>query len=155
MHRIVKAHLDSFVKSYGLEADEEYVQFEKFVNHSVISSRFSSSYDVDDITTGDGEDGIDGVAIVIDEEIIISAEDAEKVFLSSRKNHDVDVLFIQAKRSDGFDLGDFLKFKESILRFATQTPYASADDTMQNARQIFDIIVKEVPKIRNGKPSLD
>jgi hypothetical protein len=68
MHRIVKAHLDSFVKSRGLEAEDESVQFEKFVNNAVISSRFSSSYDIDDITTGkdaqasphfstDGEDG--------------------------------------------------------------------------------------------------
>jgi hypothetical protein len=43
MHRIVKAHLDSFAKSWGLEADDEQTQFEKFANHAVISARFSSS----------------------------------------------------------------------------------------------------------------
>jgi hypothetical protein len=154
MHRIIKAHLDSFVKSWSLEAEDEATQFEKFANHAVISARFSASYDIEDVTTGPGDDGIDGVAIVIDEEVSVSLEDTEKVFATSRRNHDVDVIFVQAKRSETFDLGDFLKFKESILRFVTQTPYTCLDDTQQNARQIFDIVLREVPKIRNGKPSL-
>ena len=92
--------------------------------------------------------------MVIDEEVSVSLEDAERAFATSRRNHDVDVIFIQAKRSETFDLGDFLKFKESILRFTTQTPYACPDETQQNARQIFDVVLREVPKIRNGKPSL-
>lgn len=154
MHRIVQSHLGSFVESWALQAEDEASQFEKFVNYSVISSRYSSTYEVDDVTTGAGDDGCDGIAVVIDEEIIVSPEDANSTFLSNRRNHDVDILFIQAKRSESFDLGDFLKFKESILRFVTQGPYLVDDDTMQSARQIFDIVVKEVPKIRNGKPSL-
>lgn len=154
MHRIVQAHLSSFVKSWALEAEDEARQFEKFTNHTIISSRFSTTYDLEDVTTGNGDDGIDGIAIVIDEEIAISVEDAKAIFSSSRRNHDVDVLFIQAKRSENFDLGDFLKFKESILRFVTQNPYTVDDETLLNAREVFDVILGEVPKIRNGKPSI-
>lgn len=154
MHRIVKAHLESFVKSFALEADDEAVQFEKFAMHCVLSSRYSASFDLDDVTTGQGDQGIDGVAVVIDEMVTASVEDAQAVFSSQRRNHDVDVLFVQAKRSDGFDLGDFLKFKEGILRFATQTPYVATDEVLLEARQIFDVVVKEVPKVRNGKPSV-
>lgn len=40
MHRIVKAHLESFVASFSLEADEEAQPFEKFAPYSVISNRF-------------------------------------------------------------------------------------------------------------------
>ena len=154
MHRIVKAHLNSFAKNFGLECEDEEIQFEKFANYAVISSRFSASYEIDDVTTGPSEDGTDGIAVVIDEEVSVSLEDAETVFATNRRNHDVDIIFIQAKRSESFDLGDFLKFKESILRFVTQTPYTSLDDIQQNARQIFDVVLREVPKIRNGKPSL-
>lgn len=154
MHRIVKAHLDSFVSSFGLESEDEASQFEKFANYAVISSKYASAYEIDDVTTGLGEDGTDGIAIVIDEEVIISQEDAKATFLTSRRNHDVDVVFIQAKRSESFDLGDFLKFKESILRFSSQSQYGCLDDVMVNARGIFDTVLKEVPKIRNGKPSL-
>jgi len=154
MHRIIKAHLASFVKSRGLDAEDEADQFEKFVNHAVISARFISSYELDDVTTGKQEDGIDGLAIVIDEEVSVSLEDAERSFATPRRNHDVDAVFIQSKRSENFDLGDFLKFKESVLRFVSETPYTCLDETLQNSRQIFDVVLREVPKIRNGKPSL-
>ncbi|WP_323992561.1 AIPR family protein [Nguyenibacter sp. L1] len=146
--------MDGFVKSHGLEAEEEAIQFEKFVNFSVMSAETPSSFELDDVTTGKGDDGIDGVAIIIDEEIIASPEDAMKSFSSARRNHDVKVVFTQAKRSESFDLGDFLKFKEAVLRFISQDTYASVDDVLTNARQIFDATLAEVPKIRNGKPSL-
>ena len=117
MHRIVQAHLNAFVKSWNLAAEDEATQFEMFANYAVISARFSGSYELDDVTTGNSDDGMDGIAVVIDEEISVSLEDAEKTFESQKRNHDVDIIFIQSKRSDGFDLGDFLKFKESVFRF--------------------------------------
>lgn len=154
MHRIVKAHLVSFVKSLALEADDESVQFEKFSNHCILANRYSPAFDLDDVTTGTDDEGIDGIAVVIDEAVTSSVEDAQKTFEGPRRNHDVDVLFVQAKRSEGFDLGDFLKFKEGILRFITQTPYAARDEILSEARGVFDVVLREVPKIRNGKPSL-
>lgn len=154
MHRIVKAHLDSFVKSYGLEADDEASQFEKFAAHCVISNRYSSAIDLDDIVTQSDDDGIDSLAVVVDENVLASPEDAAAVFAGQRRNHDVDVVFIQAKRSDGFDLGDFLKFKEGVLRFVNQTPYTATDEILKDGRAKFDVVVNEVPKLRNGKPSL-
>lgn len=154
MHRIVKAHLDSFVNSFGLEADEESVQFEKFATYCVLSNRFSLAFDLDDVVTGPGDEGIDGIAVVIDEAVTASVEDAKSIFASPRRNHDVDMLFVQAKRSENFDLGDFLKFKEGILRFAVQTQYSAKDEVLNDARQMFDVVLAEVPKVRNGKPSL-
>lgn len=154
MHRIIKAHLQSFVKSFGLDADDEAVQFEKFVTHCVISNRFSAAFDLDDVSTGPGDEGIDGVAVVVDETVTASVEDAQAIFAAQRRNHDVDVVFVQAKRSESFDLGEFLKFKAGILRFATQTPYGATDDVLSDARMMFDVVLNEVPKVRNGKPSL-
>ena len=146
MHRIVASHLDSYVKSRGLTGDDEAAQFEKFANFSVLSSCCSTEFDVDDVTTGNNDDGCDGVAALIDEEVISAAEDAQEIFNTSRRNHDVTFVFVQAKRSSSFDLGDFLKFKESILRFCSQSEYISADDVMQSAHDVFDIALREVPK---------
>jgi len=154
MHRIVKAHLQSFVASFSLEAEDEAKQFEKFAAYSVISNRFSGTFDLDDVITGDGDEGIDGISIVIDEMVIASVEDAQAVFAPARRNHDVDMVFIQAKRSEGFDLGDFLKFKEGVLRFITANPYAATDDVLRESRGIFDVVMDQVPKLRNGRPSL-
>lgn len=154
MHRIIKAHLDSFATSFGLEYSEESVQFEMFVNSAVLSSRLGNNYDLDDVTTGEGDDGIDGVAVIIDEELIISDEDANSIFNTDRKNHDVEVIFIQSKRSESFDLGDFLKFKESIFRFINSDNYNVEDDIQKNSRTVFDVAINNVPKIRGGKPHI-
>ena len=154
MHRITKTHLNSFVESHGYEQLPESKQFELFVNHSVLASRLVNSYEHDDVTSSEADDGIDGIAIIIDEELVISSEDAETCFTSGRKNHDVEVVFIQSKTSEGFDLGDFLKFKEAILRFSTSGTYLSKDSVQNNAREIFDVILSNVPKIRGGKPNI-
>ncbi|XRD91030.1 AIPR family protein [Dyella nitratireducens] len=154
MHRIIKAHLESFVRSFGLDADDEATKFEKFSTHCVVSNRYSSTFDLDDVVTEKGDDGIDGLVLVVDEAVVTSVEDVQAIFAAPRRNHDVDVIFIQAKRTDGFDLGDFLKFKEGIFRFVNQTPYAAGDDVLKESRAMFDVIVNEVPKLRNGRPSL-
>ena len=154
MHRIIKSYLDSFVKSFGLEQEPESTQFEMFSNYVVVSSKVSSQFELDDITTGDGDDGIDGVAIVINEEILLSQEDAESMFSGSKRHHDVEVVFIQAKRSEESDLGDFLKFKESIIRFVSSENYEVIDETQKNSKEVFDVCISNVTKIRGGRPSL-
>ncbi len=154
VHRIIKAHLQSFVSSFSLEAEDEAKQFEKFAAYSVIASRFSGSFDLDQVVTGENDDGIDAISIMIDETGCTSIEDAQATFAPARRNHDVDAVFVQAKRSEGFDLGDFLKFKEGVLRFLTSSPYAPADEVLAEARGIFDVVLEQVPKVRNGRPSL-
>lgn len=154
MHRIVKAHLTTFAKGFGYESLDEDQQFEMFCNYSILFSRCSTGLDLDDITTGAGDDGMDGIAILVDEELVVSDDDAACVFKSDRKNHDVEIVFVQAKRSESFDLGDFLKFKESTLRFINEDHYTVPDSVQRNARSIFDVCIKNVPKIRNGKPRL-
>lgn len=154
MHRIVKAHLGSFVSKFSLEFDDEPTQFEKFVNYSIVTTKIGSQYDLDDITTGVSDDGCDGIAVIVNEEIVISEEDTKSIFSSERRNHDVEIVFIQAKRSESYDLGDFLKFKESILRFLTSDSYIVPDEIQQESRKIFDVVIDNVPKLRNGKPSV-
>ena len=154
MHRIVKSHLESFSKSFGFEQVDESIQFEMFSNYSILRSRIGSDFDIEDITTGHGDDGMDGVAIIINEEVVVSDEDANSIFSTDKKNNDVEALFIQSKRGDSFDLGDFLKFKESILKFITSENYNATDDVQGNARKTFDVSIDNVPKIRGGKPDL-
>src|SRR5690606_32259474 len=114
-------------KSFGLEQLDESVQFEMFANYSILRSRIGSDFDIEDVTTGEGDDGMDGVSIIVNEEVVVSDEDATSIFSSDKKNNDVEALFIQAKRGDSFDLGDFLKFKESVLRFINSENYTALD----------------------------
>jgi hypothetical protein len=154
MHRIVKSHLDSFIKEHGFLNDDEATQFEKFCNYCFLHQRISSKLDLDDVTTLNDDDGMDGVALVVNEDLVQSKEDADVIFGKDRRNNDVDICFVQAKRSDSFDLGDFLKFKDSILRFLSQSPYVVASSLQNDVRGAFDVAIDNAPKIRGGKPSL-
>ena len=154
MHRIVASHLSNFVSENGIEADSDPTQFEKFANFAVLSAKVASGFELDEVTTGEDDDGTDGIALIVNEEHIVSGEDAELVFSHERRNNDVEIVFVQAKRTDGYDLGDFLKFKESILRFLTQEPYNADCDLQQDARKAFDVVIRNVPKVRNGKPNI-
>lgn len=154
MHKIIKSHLDSYVKSCGLEQLTESERFEMFCNYAITFNRVGSNFDAAEITTGPDEDGIDGVAIIINEEICLSQEDAETVFSSEKKNNDVELVFVQAKTSESFDLGDLLKFKEGALRFLRSDVYNSPDEILATANETYNYCLKNVPKIRGGKPRL-
>ena len=154
MHRIVASHLKNFVAENGLQADSEPTYFENFTNYAVLSSKIASGFELDEVTTGEDDDGTDGIALIINEDHIVSAEDAELLFSHDRRNNEVEIVFVQAKRTDGYDLGDFLKFKESILRFLTQEPYSALSDLQRDARKAFDVVIANVPKVRNGKPNI-
>lgn len=154
MHRIVQAHLKSFSENFGYNSMKESEQFERFCTYSVLSSRYSAGFDLDDVSTGVDDDGIDGAAIVIDETPCPSTEEAESIFQEPRRNHDVDLVFVQAKSGERFDLGDFLKFKEGILRFVNSEDYESSDDVLAEAKKAFDLTISNVPKVRNGQPSI-
>lgn len=154
MHRIVASHLDSFVDEYALHAEERSVQFEKFANFVVLSGKLSSAIELDDVTTLNDDDGIDGLALIVNEEQIVSEDDAQVLFSNDRRNNDVEIVFVQAKTGETFDLGEFLKFKEAVLRFFTQTPYCAQSSLQQDARSAFDVAIQNVPKIRHGRPSV-
>ncbi|MOA65138.1 hypothetical protein D3C78_1914180 [compost metagenome] len=51
-----------------------------FCNYAITFNRVGANFDASEITTGSGEDGIDGAAIIINEEICLSREDAETIF---------------------------------------------------------------------------
>lgn len=154
MHRIVKSHLASFAKDFGYESDEEDVVFEKFANCCFLDPKVAGKIDIDDVTTDTDDDGIDGVALVINEDLVQSSSDATAVFSKDRRNNDVEIAFLQAKRSESFDLGDFLKFKDAILRFLNETPYEVESDLQKDVRAAFDVALDNAPRIREGKPTL-
>ena len=67
-------------------------------------------------------------------------------------------MFIQAKTSEKFDLGDFLKYKEAILRlvkaWSEDSDYNSNSEIQNTAFSIFNQAISDVAKIRNGIPDI-
>lgn len=154
MDRIIKAHLDQFSREQAIESEDEPTRFEKFVNFSMLQSQVAKRVDVDLVTTAEDDDGMDGIAIVINEELVIGSSDAMVALSNNRKNNDVQVICIQSKSGASIDLGDFLKFKESLIRLISENPYTALSQVQRDAREALDVVIANVAKIRNGRPDL-
>lgn len=154
MHRIVAALLRDFVSSYQLEEMGEADQFERLINYCVVTPEVVESYDLADITTSSGDDGIDGVCMLIDQEVILSKEDAEEVLNDGRRNHDVKLILTQAKTSEDMDLGELLKFNSAVERFCHNFADTPVDSIEANVKEIYESAIDRAGSIRDGKLSL-
>lgn len=110
---ILQGMLNDFITRFELEKDDLDIQFEKFLNYCLLNEDYYDSFDFEKVGTGKCI-GIDGIAVIIGGIIVDSVENAD---LFTKAQFDVNFVFVQAKTSNKFDFGDFLKFVSTIKVF--------------------------------------
>ncbi|AWL12133.1 hypothetical protein HMF8227_01660 [Saliniradius amylolyticus] len=153
MHRIIKTHLRKFLSEKGIEEADVSKQFEYFVNYCVISRFFSGKFDVYDVTTSDEDAGIDGVAVIADGELITTVDEIESLFASHKRSVEIEFVYIQAKTSDKFEKKEITSFGDGVYDFSDQEPEYPHDDILTESKKIFELIIENVDKVKNGKPN--
>ncbi|PKN64104.1 MAG: hypothetical protein CVU57_16145 [Deltaproteobacteria bacterium HGW-Deltaproteobacteria-15] len=153
MHKVIASYLETFSVHHGIESLVESERFERFVNFAVVSSFFPDQFDIDDITTGTGDDSIDGVAVIIGDELVVSADDASSVFARLRPRQQVPAryIFVQAKRSESFDAGEMLKLGSGVQRILTDADGGPSDDVLKDFLKIHEVVVANLAKVENGR----
>ncbi|AOE39099.1 hypothetical protein BEE12_04000 [Pantoea agglomerans] len=115
---ILRNFITSFSEQNEYTLLNEDEQFEKFSNFNVISKLYPRELNVDDLSTGGGDDlAIDGAAIIVNGSIVDSVEEID--FLLKR-NGSLDVTFalIQSKNSNKFrgdQIGNFIFGVKSLF----------------------------------------
>ncbi len=103
LDRITNSLMRQFSQEFELGIYEESKLFEYFTNYCA-SSNENGTYNlnIEELTTGNSAQGIDGIAIVINGRFIYSIEDIDELI---RLNRTIKVKFVlmQAKTSDHFD----------------------------------------------------
>lgn len=153
MHRIIKSHLSRFASSFGFDQLDPPEQFELFVNYCCVSANAAGQFDANEVTTGSDDSGIDGLAILVDDEVITSVDDAEEIFRSPRRSRDVLVVFTQSKSGESFSKSDILSFGSSVENLLREEPRIPLGEVELEFKKIFDFLIENIHKIRNGKPS--
>lgn len=103
MDRITESMLNSFREKQSLTSTDDSYVFEQFVNYCVVHNVFGSSdFELEDITTGYGTQGIDGIAIIVNQKLITSTEDIDTL-IQLNQNIFVKFVIIQAKTTASFD----------------------------------------------------
>lgn len=155
MHKVIASYFRQFVEETELDNLPESEQFEHFVNYCIFSSHYSDRFDVVEVTTGADDFSIDGGGFMIDEELIVTKEEAQQAFLASdqRREMQVTYIFVQAKRSEGFDAGDILKFGDGVFRLLQDGYAPPSDELLQELVSAHGIVVEGLSRVRNGRPS--
>lgn len=118
MDRITKGFLDEFSSSFGFSKLEEEKQFEHFANYCALSTETGDiEIDIQNMSTGDSAQGIDGIAIEVNGTVVETLDDIRSL-MSQNKRLDVKFVFVQAKTSEKFaneEIGNFLTFVERFF----------------------------------------
>ena len=97
----------------GSEAEK----FEHFINYLVVKNHLPQSFDPEVICTKEGEVGIDGIAIILEDTIVTSIEEAKDIFAIKKRDISAVFIFIQAKTSAKFDASEISLFFRTIRSF--------------------------------------
>ena len=136
--QILQGFIEDFKGEFDYEEINEDAVFEYFVNYCVISKKYPREFEIDDLSTGGGNDiGFDGVAFVINGNIITSAEEID--YLIERNGSlDVSIILIQSKNSAKFKGDQVGTLIFGIKSFFNETPAIPENEFISNFRDIKD-----------------
>ncbi|HBM9255867.1 TPA: AIPR family protein [Citrobacter freundii] len=141
MDKITSSLLDTFSEQYELTRLDKSVKFEHFANFSIVSKLIRSTFDLDDIHTGSGNDcGIDGIVISINGKIIDSLESFND-FIPNCSYIDVDILFIQSKTTSSFDGSQILNFIHGVKDFLADSSKLPQNKKIQDIKLLWNQIL--------------
>lgn len=123
--------------------NSESLNFEKFATHSILANEYHDSFEVESVGTGDCV-GVDAVAIAVSDILVYSPEAAKSL---TAGQFDSSFSFIQAKTSSKLDLGDYLKFLQTVFVFFTEN-LESQPEELKNAFLIKEHIYSKAAKFR-------
>lgn len=162
MNIITQGNLNDFCKNFNFNNISETEKFEHFANYIIVCNEYDSSqFNILDLHTGIGTQGIDGVAIIVNNRICFSVDEI-KESIEFNKKLDVEFIFIQSKTSEKFEgteLEGFCRWVKTFFSFGTEFKTPQMKKFIEMAKLIFEngrYFKKNLPSIKlyyvcNGK----
>lgn len=142
MDKILTSYVDDFASKQGFGSLPLADQFHHFVNYCTVSRATSDSFDIEDLSTeGDGDTGVDGVAVLVNGHIVSSPEDVD-YFRDRVGRMDVEFVFVQSKSGAHFSAAEIGTFLFGVKEFFSESPQAPANATISAFRDLKDYIYK-------------
>ncbi|KNX79461.1 AIPR protein [Pseudomonas sp. 250J] len=152
MDRITKALLKEFTELNSLTKLDQSKAFEHFCSYILVAQHYDEGIDTQDIVVGgNGEIGIDAIAIIVNGSIVSSYEEVEEL---RQINGYVDASFIliQSETSQSFDLKKLGHFGDCAKDFFEDSEYQENSTAITRPSLIVEKIFNLSSSFKRGKP---
>lgn len=153
MDLVTQSLLSSFRNEESLSDNlDESVLFEHFVNYCAIANDYGDEFDVEDIHTGGGDDlGIDGLAIIVNGNLIADAAEIEDL-ATANKYLEVEIIFTQAKSGGNFTGSEISNFFFGVKDIFATPSALPRNTSIAEKELLIREIYKKSPLFKRGNP---
>ncbi len=153
MDVVTQSLVKEFSESQRIETLSQSEQFEAFVNYIVVSDVYPEEFDYGLVSTGKGEFGLDGIAIIVNDTLVDDEEQLDDIIAHSSALQ-VQFLFLQAKTSSSFDAGEMSKFFQAVLDFFRPEAALRQNERIEDLRRIKNRLYESAAKFVRGLPKI-
>jgi AIPR protein len=154
MHIILKNHTNELSSDFEHQDLSESKKFEMFCNYCCVSKHFLGRFDPLDVTTDEDDASIDGIAIIIDGDLVRTPDDALEVFKTHKTNLSAEIVITQAKTGESFKKDEISNFKIGIEDYLSLDPKLPNGKLNKESIDIFKILLNNLNKIKNRRPNV-
>lgn len=153
MNQLVKGLLRKFIEEQSFVGLTESQAFERLATWCVLARSLPSGAALEDLMAGDATVGIDALAIIVNEDLVVDRDDAFDVCDSGR-SIDVDFSFVQAKTSEKFERSEILNFTDAVADFFSTNPGLTQSSFISERRGAKDELYDHSAQFRNRRPTV-
>ena len=154
MHVILRKYVEELADEFEFK-EEPSKLFEYFCNYCITSKHFLGRFNPKDITTDEDDASLDGIAFIIDGNLIKTKDDAEEIFQSHKTSLETRLILSQVKSGESFSKEDIGNFNLGIKDFLSLDPKLPNGDFNKESLEIFNTILDNLRSIKNKKPSIE
>lgn len=116
MNPVIQAQVREFAIAHSLTHRTEPNQFEVYSIFAILNGLQGESIDPNEVHLDGEEFGLDGIAILIQGELVRDSHEASEK-LAAINNPSIEFIFFQSKTSTTYDYGNISKFYDAISEF--------------------------------------
>lgn len=131
---------------------EDYQKYEHFINYIIIEQYCYETFDIEEVNIGGNSTvGIDGFAILINGVFVDTKENLIDI-LQTHKEPEAQVIFIQTKTSQKFDIKDIGNFGWAVTDFISEKPTINWSDEVLEKIELFGALIESSSQLKE-KPT--
>lgn len=149
----MKSHVEELAIDFENEAALLAKKFEYFCNYCVVSKHYFGRFNPAVVTTDEDDASLDGIAVIVDGDLITTQDDAKEAFSTHKTNLQVDIVFTQVKSGEQFRKEEIANFKLGLDDFLSLAPKLPNGRFNTETIQVVKVVLGNLKKVRNRRPN--